>query len=99
MVETTQPTAAPALVDSPSGARQIGHFVLHYFEMCMPMCVGFAVLDLVYFGAAGLVGYPHPFSELPELSVLVVGFNMTLPMAVWMRFRHMPARLPRCQGR
>jgi hypothetical protein len=32
-----------------SPRRQIGHFVLHYFEMCLPMCVGFMVLDMVYF--------------------------------------------------
>jgi hypothetical protein len=71
---------------------QIGHFVRHFFEMCIPMCVGFAVLDLVYFGAASLFGYSEPFKQLPELSVLIVGFNMTAPMAAWMRFRGMPQR-------
>lgn len=29
--------------------RQTGHFLRHYFEMCIPMCIGFAVGDLVYF--------------------------------------------------
>ena len=71
---------------------QIGHFVRHYFEMCVPMCIGFAVLDLVYFWAAGRFGYSQPFRQLPELSVLVVGFNMTVPMAAWMLFRGMPRR-------
>lgn len=33
---------------------RIGHFALHFGEMCVPMCIGFAVGDLVYFGAAGL---------------------------------------------
>ena len=41
---------------------RIGHFMLHYFEMCVPMCVGFAVLDLVYYWAAGLAGYTNPFT-------------------------------------
>jgi hypothetical protein len=71
---------------------QIGHFLRHYIEMCVPMCIGFAVLDLVYFWAARLFGYSDPFSELPELSVLVVAFNMTAPMASWMLFRGMPRR-------
>ena len=75
-----------------SRRRQVGHFVVHYFEMCLPMCVGFAVGDLVYFWAAGLFGSSHPFSELPELSVLVVTFTMTAPMAAWMLFRGMPRR-------
>jgi hypothetical protein len=71
---------------------RIGHFVGHYFEMCVPMCIGFAVGDLVYFWAAGLFGYSEPFQELPVLSVLVVTFTMTAPMAAWMLFRGMPRR-------
>jgi hypothetical protein len=71
---------------------QVGHFVRHYFEMCVPMCVGFAVLDLAYFWAAGRFGYAEPFRQLPELSVLVVCFNMTAPMAAWMLVRGMPRR-------
>jgi hypothetical protein len=68
---------------------QIGHFAWHYFEMCAPMCIGFAVGDLVYFGAAGQFGYSEPFRQLPELSVLVVTFTMTAPMVGWMLFRGM----------
>jgi hypothetical protein len=70
----------------------VGHFVLHFFEMCMPMCIGWAVGDLVYFWAADLFGYSEPFRELPELSLVVVTFSMTAPMVAWMRFRGMPAR-------
>ena len=71
---------------------QAGRFVLHFFEMCIPMCVGFAVGDLVYFWAAGLLGYSDPFTELPTLSVVVVTFSMTAPMTAWMLFRGMPRR-------
>ena len=71
---------------------QVGHFVRHYFEMCVPMCIGFAVGDLVYFGAAGLLGYSEPFRQLPELSVVVVTFTMTAPMVAWMLFRGMRGR-------
>jgi hypothetical protein len=69
---------------------QVGRFVLHYFEMCIPMCIGFAVGDLVYFWAAGLFAYSDPFTELPTLSVIVVAFSMTVPMTAWMLFRGMP---------
>ena len=35
----------------------------HYLEMCVPMCIGFAVGDLVYFWAAGQFGYSEPFTR------------------------------------
>jgi hypothetical protein len=80
----------------PHGAhRRLGgvrRFVLHFLEMCMPMCIGWAVGDLVYFWAADLFGYSEPFRELPELSLAVVTVNMTAPMIAWMRFRGMAAR-------
>jgi hypothetical protein len=75
-----------------SRQRQIGLFARHYLEMCLPMCIGFALGDLVYFWAARQFGYSHPFTELPELSVLVVTFTMTAPMTAWMLFRRMPRR-------
>jgi hypothetical protein len=60
--------------------------------MCAPMCIGFAVGDLVYFSVAEQQGYSEPFTQLPELSVLVVTFTMTTPMTAWMLFRRMPLR-------
>jgi hypothetical protein len=81
-----------ALTPIVSRRGKIGHFVLHYLEMCLPMCIGFAVGDLVYFAAAQALGYSEPFRQLPELSVLVVTFTMTAPMAAWMLFRRMPRR-------
>ena len=72
--------------------RPVGRFVLHYLEMCIPMCIGFAVGDLVYFSVAGLLGYREPFSELPVVSVAVVTFTMTVPMMAWMLHRGMPGR-------
>ena len=86
--------AAPAeIAHAPPASlsrRKTGHFLLHYLEMCAPMCIGFAVGDVVYFWTAGRFGYSEPFSELPELSVLVVTFAMTAPMVAWMLFRGMP---------
>jgi hypothetical protein len=69
--------------------QKVGNFARHFVEMCVPMCLGLAVLDFIYIWAAGLVGYADPFGQLPELSALVVGFNMTAPMVAWMRFRKM----------
>jgi hypothetical protein len=81
-----------ALAPSVSLLGRVGHFVLHYFEMCIPMCIGFAVGDLIYFSAAGFFGYAEPFTELPVLSVLVVTFTMIAPMTAWMLYRGMPSR-------
>jgi hypothetical protein len=82
-----------AVASTMSRRSQVRHFVWHYVEMCAPMCIGFAVGDLVYFRAAGRFGYSEPFSELPEVSVLVVTFTMTAPMVAWMLFRGMPRRV------
>jgi hypothetical protein len=58
--------------------------------MCLPMCIGFGIGDLVYFWLAGLAGYGEPFTELPVLSVVVVTLAMTAPMTAWMLYRGMP---------
>ena len=42
-----------AIRQSVSRRSRVGHFVLHYLEMCL----GFVVGDLVYFWVAGLFGY------------------------------------------
>jgi hypothetical protein len=86
-------TAVPRAYEAGVGPlKQIGHFVLHFAEMCAPMCIGFAVGDLLYFWLASLAGYSEPFSELPYLSVLVVTISMTAPMTAWMIYRGMPHR-------
>ena len=72
--------------------RPVSHFLLHYAEMCVPMCIGFAAGDAIYFWLAGRAGYSEPFSDLPILSVFVVTFAMTAPMTAWMLYRGMPRR-------
>jgi hypothetical protein len=69
-----------------------GHLVLHFFETCMPMCIGWAVGDLVFSAIADPLGSSEPFRDWPELSLAIVTFNMTAPMAAWMRFRGMAWR-------
>jgi hypothetical protein len=80
------------LAAQPTRRGRFGRFTLHFFEMCAPMCVGFAIGDLVYFWAADKFGYSKPFGELPELSVVVVALTMTAPMVAWMAYRGMPRR-------
>jgi hypothetical protein len=77
-----------------SRSRWVGpaRFAGHYLEMCLPMCIGFALGDLVYFSVAGAFGYSHPFEQASELSVAVVTLTMTAPMVAWMAYRRMPRR-------
>lgn len=72
-----------------SRAARAGTFLRHLLEMGVPMLVGMATLDPVYRWAVGQLGYSDPYLQLPELTLLVGAFNMTLPMAAWMRFRGM----------
>ena len=67
--------------------RPVGRFGLHLLEMCMAMCIGIAVLDIPFLALAKSAGYPDPIRELPELTAIVVAFNMSAPMAIWMRIR------------
>jgi flagellar biosynthetic protein FliP len=83
---------AAAIASTPSVRKRAGRFLLHYGEMCLPMCIGFAVGDALYLSAAGSFGYSEPFEQLPELSVVVVTLAMTAPMTVWMGYRGMPRR-------
>jgi len=72
--------------------RRVGRFLAHLAEMCMVMCAGALLLSVLIFGAAELLGYTNLPQRLPELSVLVIAINLSLPMAVWMRFRGMQWR-------
>jgi hypothetical protein len=76
----------------PSPVKPVLRFARHFFEMCIAMCAGFAIGDAIYFLIAGALGYDKPFSDLPVLSLLVVTFNMTLPMVLWMRYRGMESQ-------
>ena len=58
----------------------------------MVMCAGAVVLSVLFFGAAGLLGYSDLPQRAPVLSALVVAVNLSLPMAAWMRFRGMDWR-------
>jgi hypothetical protein len=56
------------------------------------MCLGAISLSVLIFGAAALLGYTDLPQRAPELTVLIIAINLSLPMAVWMRFRGMAWR-------
>jgi energy-converting hydrogenase Eha subunit A len=68
--------------------RKVGHFVLHYLEMCMACCVGGVTLGIAFFGGAALLGYPDLIAGAPFFSTLMLAVILTVPMVGWMRFRH-----------
>ena len=68
--------------------RKVGHFVLHYLEMCMACCIGGVTLGLAFFGGAAFIGYPNLIIQAPVFSTLVLAIILTVPMVAWMRFRH-----------
>jgi hypothetical protein len=68
--------------------RKVGHFLLHYLEMCMACCVGGVTLGFALFGGAALIGYPDLIDQAPFFSTLMLAIILTVPMVAWMRFRH-----------
>jgi hypothetical protein len=73
----------------PHVLRPVGRFARHLLEMCMVMCAGAAALSLLFFGAASLLGYTDLLRTAPELVVLVIALNLSVPMLAWMRYRGM----------
>jgi hypothetical protein len=65
---------------------------MHLAEMCAVMCASAIVLSVGFFGGAALLGYTELPQQAPALSVFVIAVNLSLPMAVWMRYRGMQWR-------
>lgn len=63
------------------------HFARHFGVMVALMYAGMFVLDPVYEIAAALVGVEDPWGRLPILSNIVMAFNMSVPMVLYMRHR------------
>ena len=90
--KTSGAQSSPVHQEPPSRLAQVGYFLRHYLEMCAAMCLGEVVLDMLFFGGAWLIWHSNLISQFPELSTLVIAFNMSVPMVVWMRFRGMEWR-------
>jgi hypothetical protein len=66
---------------------RVWHFVLHYVEMCLAMCIGGITLNVLFFMGAAQLGYTNLPERNPEFSILMIGILLAIPMAAWMRFR------------
>jgi hypothetical protein len=75
-----------------SPSRQAWNFARHYLEMCIAMCVGGVPLTLVTLAGLSSLTGASVRDQYPQLSLLVMAFTITLPMAAWMLFRGMPRR-------
>jgi hypothetical protein len=78
--------AVPARTRSPRRT-----FVLHVAEMLLVMFVGMGVFSGLLAAALALAGTSMMDASI-EVHTLVMGFNMTLPMVLWMRYRGHGAR-------
>ena len=67
------------------GAHGKWPFIRHYLEMVVAMFVGMAVLGGVLRGTLPLAGLEYPTQ--PELASLMMAFEMSVGMVVWMRYR------------
>ena len=79
------------LAESPEVNRRKGlsPFWRHFLEMNVAMFVGMGVGYVLFREILAVVGttYTEVSLRFPELAVLVMGFNMTVPMVAWMRHR------------
>ena len=88
--DPSQPaTAAQTVALEVHPKRHLFHFWRHFLEMSAAMWIGMAVGGA--FDKAILAAFGTTITEArlsyPELAVLVMGFNITVPMVAWMRHR------------
>src|SRR5262245_60076611 len=86
----------PAKVTTGPAIRSFWGFARHLGEMLLAMFVGMGIFGALFSGilvAAGTT-FDEALETAPELIALVLMFNMTVPMALWMRRRgYPPARV------
>jgi hypothetical protein len=87
MSTNTEQVNSSHKVQIPGIVARAGYFIWHFLEMCLAMCIGGIPLIVLFFVGAAKIGYPDLLEQSPELSVLVVGFILSLPMTAWMRYR------------
>jgi flagellar biosynthetic protein FliP len=82
-------TAAQTVAPEVHHSRRHFHFWRHFLEMSAAMWIGMVVGGVLF--KAVLAAFGTTITEVrlqyPELAVLVMGVNMTVPMVAWMRHR------------
>ncbi|GAA3241473.1 hypothetical protein [Nonomuraea helvata] len=68
---------------SPTTGRRWGRFALHYVEMIIAMFAGMFALGML----ESVLGLSVSLDRQPDLAYLLMAFNMSVGMAVWMRIR------------
>lgn len=90
---TYQPSASllTGLRDRIKRARtsRARHFVQHFFEMCITMCLGQVVIVGWIIVQAGLSGFFQLLDQYPWSMGILLALSMIVPMAAWMLFRQM----------
>lgn len=61
--------------------------VRHFAEMIIAMMIGMVILSVPVGAVGGALGYRDLNAQLPVVATLVMAFEMTVPMALWMRYR------------
>jgi hypothetical protein len=82
-------------------AGSVGRFVRHLGEMMLAMFVGMAVFGALFGALLVAVGTSSDevLETVPALVAVVLMFNMTVPMALWMRHQgHARARIAEMVG-
>lgn len=75
------------LLDAAAGTQK-RRFLLHVLEMMVVMMIGMCALGGVSRGLYALIaGHGFVLRQHVVLAALVMAVDMTLPMALWMRFR------------
>lgn len=62
-------------------------FLWHYVQMIIAMVVGMVVLGLARGGLLDLFGAELSSESQPEVAALLMAFDMSVGMVVWMRYR------------
>jgi hypothetical protein len=62
-------------------------FVWHYVQMIIAMGVGMLVLGMARAGLLGVLDVELSSARHPEIAALLMAFDMSVGMVVWMRYR------------
>jgi hypothetical protein len=65
----------------------VKRFLWHYVEMIIAMVVGMLVLGAARAGLFGLLDVDLSSETQPEIAALLMAFDMSVGMVVWMRYR------------
>ena len=63
------------------------HFLIHFLEMCLSMCIGGIALNFVFFWGSSTNWLCKLLPALSGVSTLVIAILLSVPMVGWMRFR------------